>query len=294
MAMLAAGLGGAAIGGVSSLVGSGKQADATKYAANQQSQAAANSLAFNQQVYGTTLANEKPFVAAGDTAVNALQAGIQNGSLTQPWTTPFSFSGVNLQNDPAYNFDLQQGQQAIQRSAAAQGGLVSGGALKDLNDYSQGFASNQFEQSYQNALAQYQQAYNIFQNNQSNQFNRLSGVAGLGQNAVTGTATSGNAAAGTGALVNSSTANALSNLYTGQGNAAAAATMAAGNALSGGLNNVANYLALQSGSSYGNQFSAPNAPLGTVSPAQWAAYGAGSTPAGALDAFGNFTPSVGS
>jgi hypothetical protein len=246
---------GGAIAG--SAISSHEQADATKTAAQIQEESNANTLAFQKQVYGTTLADEQPYMTAGNTAANALNAGISDGSLTEGWTTPFSFTGVDLQNDPAYQFDLSQGQQAVQRSAAAQGGLVSGGALKDLDSYSQGYASNQFQQSYENALGAYQQAYNIFSNNQANQFNRLSSVAGLGQNAVTQTATSGNAAAGTIANTNTNTANALSNLTTSQANASGAATIAATNQIGNAANSFANSLALQTGSGY----KSPTAPV---------------------------------
>jgi hypothetical protein len=175
------GAAGAAVGGATSMAGAGKAKDASEYAAQLQAQSEANSLAFNKQVYADTTANQKPFVQAGQQAINQLAAQTApGGSLAQQWNTPFSFTGVDLQNDPAYQFDFDQGTKAIQKSAAAGGSLVSGGALKDLNDYAQGYASNQFQQSYQNALTNYQQAYNVFQQNQSNTFNREAAVAGIG------------------------------------------------------------------------------------------------------------------
>jgi hypothetical protein len=240
----------AGAGVAGSVYGANKQADATGKATDATSAAAANSLAFNKQVYGDTQTNEAPYRDAGAAAVNQLSSGLSDGSLTAAYPGgPFSFSGVNEANDPAYQFDLSQGQQAVQRSAAASGGLVSGGAMKDLDTFSQGFASNQYQQSYANSLAAYNQAYNQFETTQSNKFNRLSSVAGLGQNAVTQTATSGNAAAGTNAAVNTSTANSLADLYTGQANSGVAAIGAGTNAITGGVNNYANSL---SGSSYGS------------------------------------------
>jgi hypothetical protein len=216
-------------------------ASAAKYGADKQAEAAANSLAFNKQVYGDTLGNEQPYRTVGADAANSLNAGLQDGSLTAAYPGgDFHFDGVNLQNDPAYNFDLQQGQQAVQRSAAAQGGLVSGGALKDLNDYTQGYASNQFQQSYSNALAAYQQSYNQFEGQQANKFNRLSSAAGLGQNAVTMTAASGQNAA----------ANAANIAQTGAAGQAAG-MMGVSNALQGGINGAVNAFAVNSGSSYG-------------------------------------------
>ena len=278
---------GTAIAGASQAAGTAyaasQAADATRYASDQTAKTAANSLAFNKQVYDTTVQNEQPYLSVGSTAANKLSTGLSDGSLTAAYPGgPFSFSGVNLQNDPAYTFDLQQGQQAIQRSAAAGGGLVSGGALKDLTDYSQGYASNQYQQSYTNALNAYNQAYNQFETTQSNTYNRLAGTAGLGQNAATQTATSGNAAAANNASVNASTANTLSNLATSNASAQGAAGVAFGNIGASTAHGIANSLASGSGSSYGPaagsgglfQNSAP------VSSSQWQAYDAGSTPGG--------------
>jgi hypothetical protein len=77
--------------------------------------------------------------------------------------------------DPGYLFRLQEGQKALDRSAAASGNLFSGGTLKASQRYNQDFASNE-----------YGNAYNRYQNNRQTRYNMLSGVAGLGsQNAQT-------------------------------------------------------------------------------------------------------------
>lgn len=52
--------------------------------------------------------------------------------------------GANFEADPGYQFRLGQGQQAVDRAAAAAGGRLSGAALKKLTEYNQGFASNEF------------------------------------------------------------------------------------------------------------------------------------------------------
>jgi hypothetical protein len=58
------------------------------------------------------------------------------------------FTGADLQSDPSYRWRLQQGQQALERSAAARGGALSGGSLKDLTDYAQGAASQEYQNAY--------------------------------------------------------------------------------------------------------------------------------------------------
>lgn len=83
------------------------------------------------------------------------------------------FSTEDFQTDPGYEFRLGQGQRALESSAAARGGLLSGAAAKALTKYNQDFASNE-----------YQNAYNRFTNDQTNMFNRLANIAGVGQTAT--------------------------------------------------------------------------------------------------------------
>lgn len=50
-----------------------------------------------------------------------------------------------LQNDPGYQFRLQQGQQAVDRSLAARGLGQSGAALKAAQEYGQGLAAQEYQ-----------------------------------------------------------------------------------------------------------------------------------------------------
>ncbi len=50
----------------------------------------------------------------------------------------------NIIDSPAYQFRMNQGNQAVQQGAAAKGSLLTGGTLKDMQDYSQGLASTEF------------------------------------------------------------------------------------------------------------------------------------------------------
>jgi hypothetical protein len=60
-----------------------------------------------------------------------------------------------LAANPSYQFRLRGGQQAIDRSAAARGMLRTGGTLKDLAEYGQNFASQEYENAYDRALREY-------------------------------------------------------------------------------------------------------------------------------------------
>jgi hypothetical protein len=149
--------------------------------------------------------NEQPYLQAGYGALSQIQNNM--GYYQQP------FGMAQFQEDPGYQFDLQQGQQALQTSSAAQGGIVSGGEMAALNNYSQNMASNE-----------YQNAYNRYVTNQTNSFNRLATLAGLGQTANQTTTQAG-----------TQTAAGIANTQTSLGSAQGAAQIAQGNAISGAI-----------------------------------------------------------
>lgn len=94
---------------------------------------------------------------------------------------PFSFrsfeapTGLTEENDPGYQARLALGQQGVERSAAARGTLLTGGTLKDINDYAQNQASQEFGNVYNRALqtygTQYQQAAGDYNTNFQNALN---------------------------------------------------------------------------------------------------------------------------
>jgi hypothetical protein len=86
------------------------------------------------------------------------------GSLLQ------SFGNEQFENDPGYQFRMDEGTKAIERQLAAQGKTATPEAVKALMEYNQGLAS----QSYQDA-------YNRYNQDQNNIYNRLAGIAGIGQ-----------------------------------------------------------------------------------------------------------------
>lgn len=111
-----------------------------------------------------------PYAAAGAQAVGQLQTGLApGGNLSK------TFTAADMDaNDPGYEFRLQQGQQALERQAAARGGVQGGGLLKSLTDYEQGAASSE-----------YQNAFQRFTTQQQNSVNNLQKLADQGQTAAT-------------------------------------------------------------------------------------------------------------
>lgn len=207
--------GGAVLGG---LITSNGQKSAAETQANAQKQAAAT----QQQMFNTINKQEQPFIKSGVGATTALNrllglskgdpgTGESNGYLTQT----FNPTQEQLNNYPGYQFALQAGGQAVRNADTPGVGALSGAALKDLTNFNVGTA-NQY----------YGQYFNQFQQQQQNIFSRLSGLAGLGQNAATNVGTQGTSL-GTG--IAQAQAAAGGSLAAGQ--AGSAATL--GNAVSG-------------------------------------------------------------
>lgn len=109
-----------------------------------------------------------------DAEIARQKADPNYGSLVRP------FSMSDFQKDPGYDFRMSEGQKAIDRSAAAKGGLLSGAAIKAADRFNQDYASNEF-----------QNAYNRYNTNQTNIYNRLAGISGSGQTTSDNLATVG-------------------------------------------------------------------------------------------------------
>lgn len=125
---------------------------------------------------------------------------VKPGEFLEPWNKKFSFGASDLLNDPGYQFRLEEGKKAIERSAAARGTLMSGRTAKELERYGQGLAADEYADSYNRALNEFRQEYDIFNNNQSNRFNRLQALSGGGQ--VQANNLGSHAAVGAGSLAN--------------------------------------------------------------------------------------------
>lgn len=139
-------------------------ASATQGAIDAQTAATNNANLTQQQIFNQEQQNAAPYQQAGLSGLAQLQSAMPQ------LTSQFNMS--DFQQDPGYQFQLQQGNQALQQSAAAKGQLNSGGTLKALDQYSQGLASQD-----------YQDAYNRFTQSQQQNYGMLSGLANYGQTA---------------------------------------------------------------------------------------------------------------
>lgn len=165
------------------------------------------------------------------------------GSLATGWNQTFqSPNSVTEQNDPGYQFRLQQGQQALQNSAAARGGLLSGGTAKALTDYNQNAASGEYGNVYNRALQNYNTNYNTFTNDQTNTFNRLAALSGQGQVSANNLSASGITAAGNAANIGLTSAGQIGQNINNAGAANASGYINSANAINGAIGGASNSL----------------------------------------------------
>ena len=143
-------------------------------------------------------------------AAQAPPGGLGYGSLLQPFTAQSLASNLA----PNYQFQLGQGLGQLANVGAATG--MSGNTLAGLQSYAQDYASNAYQQAFQN-----------YQTTQGNIYARLGNLAQLGQASSTGAAS--------GAPLFSS---GISQTIQGLGQAQAAGTIGVANAISGGLSGI--------------------------------------------------------
>jgi len=130
-------LGAAGIGAVTGLIGGKQSSDAAKSAAQTQADAANQATASQNAALQQQIALQQPFTTAGTTAVNQLAAMTQPGGAA---TQAFNYGPFSYQADPGYAFRLKEGMNAMNATAAARGGLISGNALAAGQKYGQGSA----------------------------------------------------------------------------------------------------------------------------------------------------------
>ena len=187
----------AAVVGAATVAGSMYSSKQAGKAAKTQAASADRASQIQQENFEQTRKDLMPYKQAGDTSLKQLMGQMgSNGYFNQTYT------GQDIYSDPSYQFRLQQGQDAIQSSAAAKGGLLTGATLKALQNYGQESASQE-----------YSNAYNRFNADQTNRYNRLSNLVGIGQNAA---AQVGNAGAQTAQAVANNTMAGANSIAAGQ------------------------------------------------------------------------------
>lgn len=220
----------AGIGAAGALGGGMMGKNASSKAGNQQAAAMQQALDYQKQVHATAADQFAPFITGGTNALGALG---QLYGISVPGT---GYTGNALDSfkaytqTPFYTFPLQQGIEAMDRSATARGLELNPGQMAAVNKYGQGVASSNFGSYIQ----------------------QLASLAGLGQSSISALSGQGNTAAG----------NVLSG-YSGLGTAQASGTVGGANSMTNALAQAAAAIGgglKQFGSSYGSSASAPYSP----------------------------------
>lgn len=216
VALVAAGIGAAASVGGGLIAASG-----AKKAANAQAQAAREAQAANERNLQRQLDLQEPFRQSGLTAQNKIMELLGVGGDTtsaEYGSAAKAFGNDQFQQDPGYAFRQSEGMKALERSAAARGGLMSGSAMKGIQRFGQDLASQE-----------YQNAFNRYQIERSARLNPLQSLMGSGQSAT-------NTMTGT---IGQSSQNEQNNAMN-VGAARASGYVGSANALSGALSNIGN------------------------------------------------------
>jgi hypothetical protein len=203
----------------SSLIGS----SASRGAASTQADAAARASDAQRQIFERQVELQEPFRQAGLAGQNRL---LQLLGLGEDKTAPgfgkyatAEFGADKFKADPGYAFRMSEGMKALERSAAARGGLLSGATLKGTQRFGQDLASQE-----------YQNAFNRYQAERTGTLNPYASLAGVAQSSAN---TLGTQAGQLGQQLGSN--------IIGAGNAAAAGQIGAANAIVGGVGQGINF-----------------------------------------------------
>lgn len=138
-----------------------KQSEAVESAAQTGAEASRYAADIQRQMFDRQMELQEPWRQAG---VNALA---QLAPLSSQYT-PFGMQ--QFQQDPGYAFRMSEGMKALERSAAARGGLLSGAQMKGIQRYGQDLGSQE-----------YQNAFNRYQAERTARLQPLQSLAGVGQ-----------------------------------------------------------------------------------------------------------------
>jgi hypothetical protein len=191
-------VGGAVVGGI-----------ASNQAARTQARAADRSTAAQERMFNRQVELQEPFRQAG---VNALPELVEASRYT-----PFGME--QFQEDPGYAFRMKEGLRALENTAAARGGLMSGNQMRGITRFGQELGSQEFGN-----------AFNRYQAERAARLNPLQSLTGMGQT------TAANIAGQAGQFGQAMGANII-----GAGNARASGYIGGANALSNAVSQGLNY-----------------------------------------------------
>ena len=263
-AVLAAG---GLVGAGANILTGNAEADAARYAADQQFKTAEEQrkllkemydrgLALDSEMYNNARTDMEPYRVAGTNALAGLTTFDRDNAMPEV-AAPFVFNN----DDPSYAFRFNEGRKALENQAAARGGLMSGNTGKALVNYGQQAASQEYGNAFNRHQQQTGNRFNQQAANRGMKLNAMQSLAGVGQSAVQQMSNAGQNYANNASNAGQNYANNAGNSMMagaqarGQGATGAAAARSSGY---GGAINALNS-ALGSAINYGNQTENRNA-----------------------------------
>ena len=245
------------------IIGAGLQHRASKKAASAQKEAAyeanqtardisADQMDLYKQIYDEQKAQQAPYLQQGQAAIGKLgslmggtdpfesylqKSGLQGG--LDAYLKQKGVSNYGFLNSPQYQFLQKQGQQALDRSAAARGMGYSGAQMKAAQQYGQDLASQQYDNEYNRAAKEYFNKYDQARGQFGDYYNRLAGIAQGGQQTAQSLGGMGSQYATNASNTLGGLSNEQSNILGQQANARASAYAAKANALNNTLGGLA-------------------------------------------------------
>ena len=237
MGVGAAIIGSAVIGGVASHQAGKAQAKGAQAGADAQTELGYANIDLQKDLARKQRADFAPWRNIGEEALNEMWEGVKSGEFDQgPLVLDkFDPSQVDLQQDPGYQFRMEQGVEALDKSASARGRLLSGAQKKALTRYGQGVGS----QEYANAYARYSDKYNKDITRQASEYASETDRKARRYNMLSGLSSGGQASAAKQAQATSNLAGASGNILSNIGSAQAGAQYAKGAARAGAYQGLA-------------------------------------------------------
>lgn len=133
----------------SAVVGGAMSSRAAKKAASAQQQAATQQQQLEKEMFERQIQLQEPFRQIGLQNLNRLAALYGEGGEFARAPT-----GAEISMDPGYAFRLAEGTKALERGAAARGGLLSGRTLMGTQRFGQELASQEYQNAYARAMQQ--------------------------------------------------------------------------------------------------------------------------------------------
>jgi len=205
-------VGSAAIGGTAAYFGGQAQAGAMEAASNATAASSRYATDVQQRQFQQTREDQEPWRLAGSQALQQIQE-----------TPEFEFTAENFEfmKDPGYDFRMQEGVNALDRSAASRGRVLSGAQDRAVTRYGSDLASQEYGNAFNRQRAtegdRFAREKAVFDTNLDTQ----KSLAGVGQSATNMVSQAGQQAAQNIGNISMQNAQTQGNLAVQGGNAIA-------------------------------------------------------------------------